>query len=196
MKCDKCDNEANFEIHLIGGSGKKTIRLCKDCYMNYMNDFIPSGELGDENFKYFQDILSDLIGSILDKKTDFNINTVDNPSASILEDDIKEDKKCSSCGISLSEIVKTGKLGCSQCYEDFKSEVGEILVQTQGASEHKGKVPEKYEGLIIIKNEIEKKEEKLKDLIVNEDYEGAALIRDEIKGLRINLEKVDGELNG
>ena len=193
MRCDKCDNEANFEIHLIGGSGKKTVRLCKDCYMNYMNEFLPDGEFGEENFKYFQDILSDLIGSIIDKNLDI----------SKIEDEIKEkseteknsDKRCSNCGMSLPEIVKSGKIGCSQCYEDFESEVGKILTQTQGKSEHKGKVPKKYEGLIVVRNKIEKKEEELQELITSEDYENAALIRDEIKELKIDLENINGKIN-
>ncbi|WP_100064938.1 UvrB/UvrC motif-containing protein [Miniphocaeibacter massiliensis] len=200
MKCDKCNNEANFEMHLIGNNGKKTVRLCKDCYMKYMEDFSGFGEIGEENFKHFQDILSDLIGSILDKNIGLGFDKVVNSNGNSKEDtkltEQKDKKICSNCGVSLSEIIKTGKLGCSQCYEDFKSEIGEILNQTQGILEHKGKVPEKYEGLIIIKKEIEKKEEELKDSIMNEDYEKAALIRDEIKELKTNLDDVDGQING
>ncbi len=193
MRCDKCDNEANFEVHLIGGSGKKTVKLCKDCYMNYMKEFLPDGEFEEENFKYFQDILSELIGSIIDKNLD--IKKIDNKIKENAKNKESNNKICSNCGMSVSEIIRTGKIGCSQCYEDFKTQITEILNQTQGSSEHRGKVPKKYEGLIIVRNKIDKKEEELKNLITSEDYENAALIRDEIKELKLDLKKIDGEIN-
>ncbi|QQK08091.1 hypothetical protein [Miniphocaeibacter halophilus] len=189
MKCDKCNNDANFEIHFIDNNNKKTIRLCKDCYFKYISDIMPNMDLGEGDFKYFQEILSDLIGSIINTKSGKENKTEEDTTT-------KGEKKCSNCGTSLSEIISKGKFGCSQCYEDFKDEVKEILNQTQGDSKHKGKIPERYEGLIKIRDKIEEKEEILKDLIVNEDYENAAKIRDEIKELKIDLSEIDGEVNG
>lgn len=185
MKCDKCNNEANFEIHFIDNENKKTIHLCKDCYTKNISEFMPKLNLEGENFKYFQEILSDLIGTIISSNVKKNLEEGKTSS-----DDIKI---CSNCGTSLEEIISKGKFGCSQCYEDFKDEVTEILLQTQGDMKHKGKVPERYEGIITLEGEIEAKEEILKDLIVSEDYEKAALVRDEIKSLKKDLEKISGE---
>lgn len=193
MKCDKCNNEANFEIHFIGNE-KKTISLCKDCYSKYISDLIPNEDFGDDNFKYFQDILSDLIGSIINNKINKQENTENSEKMEKSTDD--SEKVCSNCGTSLSDIIANGKFGCSQCYEDFKDKVGEILIQTQGSEKHNGKIPEEYKGIILIREKIEEKEEELKNLIVNEDYETAAIIRDEIKDLKMDLEKTNGEIDG
>lgn len=193
MKCDKCNNEANFEIHFIGNENK-TISLCKDCYAKYIGSLMPNGKSGNDDFKYFQEILTDLIGSILNTKMEQSKDLVQQGKNN--ENLDNSDKKCSNCGTSLSEIITSGKFGCSQCYEDFKEEVGDILIKNQGAKEHKGKVPEEYKAVVLIKEEIEEKEEKLKNLIVNEDYETAAIIRDEIKKLKLNLENSNGDIDG
>ena len=51
------------------------------------------------------------------------------------------DKICSSCGTHLSQFVKTGMLGCPDCYNHFEKEVLSALKNIQGRTFHVGKQP-------------------------------------------------------
>ena len=49
------------------------------------------------------------------------------------------EKICENCGTRLSDFYRTGMLGCSDCYEVFKTEIEETLLQIQAGSVHTGK---------------------------------------------------------
>ena len=60
---------------------------------------------------------------------------------------------------------------------------------TQGATAHTGDVPEDFREIKQIQDEIQRKKEKLQELILLEDYETAAILRDEVKELCNALER-------
>ena len=50
-------------------------------------------------------------------------------------------KECPACGTRYEEFVRTGLLGCAECYKAFRAELIPVLHNFQGSVSHKGKVP-------------------------------------------------------
>lgn len=92
--------------------------------------------------------------------------------------------QCPACKMTLDDFRKHSKLGCANCYEVFRPYVKHVVKSVQGGSSHSGKKPMRLNEKAIRKEHIDKLESDLKLSIMEEDYEKAALIRDELKGLR------------
>lgn len=93
-------------------------------------------------------------------------------------------KKCPRCGNSYTGLKKTGKLGCHECYMVFNKYIRSYLHRMYGKVRHNGKYPLRmhvYRNFVI---DIQDLKNKLKNAIVQEDYETAAILRDKIKNLR------------
>lgn len=94
-----------------------------------------------------------------------------------------EIKRCNVCGMTYEDFSKTGKMGCSECYNVFKDEIAPLVKRIHGVVEHQGKVPEAVSGKLRIANEIRMLKEQLQKSILNEEYEKAARLRDKIRQL-------------
>lgn len=182
MLCEKCKkNEAKINLVKIVNGQKQDIWLCEECARNISN--IPiMGPVGDENIFPFQDIINGLLSSV-DKNAP------------------KKDKKvvCKTCGKTIEEYEKTEEAGCSECYKFFNSKIQEKLKHHYDDITYKGKVP-KVEGKEFDqKNKLKKLKYDLQILIQDEEYEKAAILRDEIKEienliLQSNLKGDEGNL--
>ena len=93
------------------------------------------------------------------------------------------EKVCPKCGISFSKITKAGKLGCSSCYEAFETELEPLLRRIHGSGQNVGKIPVRQGSEIKSRLEERKLKEKLQVLIQQENFEEAALVRDQIRQL-------------
>lgn len=91
--------------------------------------------------------------------------------------------KCKGCGMSIEEFNKTGRLGCSKCYEVFGDSIQAMLKQIHGNVKHHGKIPAGVSDSIKQARELEVLKAKLSRCIQTEDYEQAAIIRDKIKAI-------------
>jgi protein arginine kinase activator len=91
---------------------------------------------------------------------------------------------CSECGTTFEEFTKTGKLGCSKCYNTFKNKLVVLLKKIQGNIKHNGKVPKRTGGEIKRKREIESLEAEMSQEILKQNFEKAAIIRDKLKEIR------------
>lgn len=98
---------------------------------------------------------------------------------------------CDHCGYSEAQFHKTGRLGCPGCYDVFVTPKMEILRKIQDAEVHKGKAP-KNQDKRALRLDVTKLNKELMEAIENEDYERAAQIRDELKGVKEKLGKTDG----
>ena len=49
--------------------------------------------------------------------------------------------RCPSCGYDVENVVRTGKLGCRQCYASFAEEVLNLVRRAIGRESHRGKLP-------------------------------------------------------
>jgi protein arginine kinase activator len=177
MICEKCKvNDATVHIVKMINGNKQEMRLCEKC-ANDITD-IPFGE----NFQMvdgftFQNLLSGLVDYM-------NNNTKDKA--------VKE-SSCDNCGMAYSEFKKTGLLGCSKCYEAFSSTIKPVVKRVQGDVEHLGKIPTKAGKEIIEKKRLLKLKEELQNAILAEEYERAAVIRDEIKAFNWKGEDQEGK---
>lgn len=106
----------------------------------------------------------------------------------------QEVKRCPSCGASFGEISKSGKIGCAQCYDTFRNQLLPVIQRIHGAAQHMGKIPGGSALRVTDPNrqmvasprqaenpELEEKRRQLKEAIDTQDFERAAVLRDEIK---------------
>lgn len=89
------------------------------------------------------------------------------------------DVVCPCCKMSLAEFTRKGRMGCGKCYEVFRPYAKNMLQKIHGTSKHITKqAPIKEEKSI---SELDILREKLKDAINAENFEEAAVLRDEIR---------------
>lgn len=155
MKCQSCGkNSANIKYYENINGKKQILYFCEDC----------AKKLGFSNFSDFSNLFSPIFTTI----PEFNL---------------LEKRKCAFCGYTIDHYLNTGMLGCEKCYDSFEENIDELLYKINGKNRH-----------VKIKNEKEIKDsnedkililqEKLEELIKEEKYEQAAILRDEIKLLR------------
>jgi protein arginine kinase activator len=92
-------------------------------------------------------------------------------------------QKCDTCGFTLVEFKKTGRLGCSACYPIFAEGIGTMLSGMHKGSVHAGKVPERFMKTFERERLLKDLRQKLREAVTSENYEDAASLRDQIKGL-------------
>ena len=93
-------------------------------------------------------------------------------------------KKCDACGCTFSDIVNSGLVGCPNCYTAFYDELLPYLKRIHGSVTHVGKIPNRAPlSIMNKKTEIEILRAQLNDLIIKEEFEKAAEIRDRIREL-------------
>ncbi len=91
--------------------------------------------------------------------------------------------KCSNCGLTYEGFRKTGRLGCSQCYNSFRQYLASLLKKIHGSNRHFGKAPVKLSRTVRKKSELQELKNKLQRAIQLEDFEEAVILRDKIKEL-------------
>lgn len=160
MMCQSCGKaEATTHVKRIINGEATEAHLCADCAAALGFNDVFSGF----NFD-FSDFLGDFFG--------------DSPVAALSASSVR----CDSCGCSFNDIVKSGKIGCADCYQTFFDKLMPSLQRIHGKTKHEGKIP-----LNEVTNEskteakIAALREKLNEAIKNENFEEAAKIRDEIK---------------
>ena len=96
---------------------------------------------------------------------------------------LPEEIKCPKCGYTFSKYKATGLFGCDECYNTFKKEIDSILPKIQGKNRHVAKISKKSTMKDEKLTELDKLKEELQQLIKEEKFEDAAVIRDKIKAL-------------
>ena len=154
MLCTKC-GKYNATTHYKSVVNGKVYEeyLCPNCAEN----------LNISSF-YFPNVFSSLLGE--------NANII-------------KITRCSCCGSSFNDIKRSGKADCSKCYETFKEEILHSLNQIHCTTKHK-----LTEGVTLNKsveskteNALEIKKQELKQAVLEERFEDAAKLRDEIKNI-------------
>ncbi|MGB8355596.1 MAG: UvrB/UvrC motif-containing protein [Chthoniobacteraceae bacterium] len=97
-------------------------------------------------------------------------------------------QKCPACGFSQADFKKTGRLGCSLCYDTFSEGLNSLLKAMHKGTSHVGKVPARLMESIQFDATMKNLQKELDKAVVQENYESAADIRDQIK----HLEKKSG----
>ena len=92
--------------------------------------------------------------------------------------------KCPRCGFTQADFKKTGRLGCPDCYEVFGEALETLLRSMHKGTHHVGKTPAAHRQLRDTQQQLKSLQEQLGKAIASEDFEKAALLRDEIKRLQ------------
>ena len=90
---------------------------------------------------------------------------------------------CPVCGMTRTEILKKGRLGCDRCYEFFGAEMLPVVVSLQHGDQHLGKVPRHASDRMKTSVEQVRLRRELDKAVAGENYEQAARLRDQIKSL-------------
>lgn len=92
---------------------------------------------------------------------------------------------CPACGMTLEEFNKTGRMGCSQCYQTFAEPMEQLFSRIHGHVRHTGKRPGQLSAGIQtvepVTAELERLRMELANAIREEAYEQAAVLRDRIR---------------
>ena len=171
MLCDECQKEpACVHITKIINQQKIEKHLCEQCAQK-------SGEImgkGLNNVFGSKFSLQDFL------KEMFNY-TVPDSNRQMLE------PVCSTCGLSYSEFSRSGKFGCSTCYQAFAGQLEPLIKRIHGTAAHTGKVPKRGGVYFSLKQRIQHLRQGLAAHVSREEYEQAAVLRDEIKILEKQL---------
>jgi protein arginine kinase activator len=95
--------------------------------------------------------------------------------------------KCPQCGFTHADFKKSGRLGCSECYQTFSEGLGGLLKTMHKGTRHVGKVPESLRTRRDLSEQLTALQKKLNKAIEAEDFEQAAQLRDQIKQLNSRL---------
>ncbi len=90
--------------------------------------------------------------------------------------------RCSTCGLNYEDFRKFGRLGCSECYDAFKTHLSQLLKKIHGSNQNLGKspvsIPKKEKKKI---EDIQEMKNQLLKAIELEKFEKAAELRDKIR---------------
>lgn len=175
MLCEKCSKKKATVFYNENINGKvRSYHLCADC-AQAMKD---SGELEDFSsaFQNFASPFSALEDGFF---SDFFAIPFHTSTGSGLA----APKKCPLCGSTLSDISSTGKVGCASCYDTFSAELEQPIRSAHGKTTHIGRIARGHRSKKEKADRIAALKKQLKEAIGNENFEEAASLRDQIRGL-------------
>jgi protein arginine kinase activator len=97
-------------------------------------------------------------------------------------------QKCPVCGFTQIDFKKTGRLGCSACYDTFADGLANLLKGMHKGLKHTGKMPARLSRRFAMADRVKSLETDLTKAVKNEKYEDAARLRDEIQKLEHELQ--------
>ena len=161
MKCDSCEEKATvFYTQVADGKLKKFV-LCESC-AKAKGITNPDGLL----------MAGEALKPMVIGGSDPEIFPTQGKS------------ECSTCGFTISELQKVGRLGCPDCYQVFASEIGQRLSSLHKGIVHVGHVPAGLARKRELTHRISELEENLEKAVNEERYEDAAVVRDELEQLK------------
>lgn len=179
MLCEKCKiREANIKYTEVINGVKTEHNLCSQCAKE--TDFGQYSAILDGEFPLGK-LLSGLLGL----------------QASSPKQQKMQEVACPTCGTTYEEFVEKSRFGCADCYHVFDLLIGGKIKKLQESDSHTGKIPKfqtagrtgssvSKEGRMELSREeqIRHLEQKLKSALKAEEYEEAAVCRDQIKALK------------
>ncbi|MDP7636493.1 MAG: UvrB/UvrC motif-containing protein [Phycisphaerae bacterium] len=159
FKCDKCSKPATIHLTEIIDGEKIEKHLCQDC-------------AATEGITVKAEVP---ISQLLE---DFILQTGIEATADAAE------ATCEVCGMKFSEFRNAGLLGCPNDYDAFEKGLLPLVERAQeGATQHIGKVPHNADDAQKRQTAMLRLQAELKGAITAENYERAAVLRDQIKEL-------------
>lgn len=95
--------------------------------------------------------------------------------------------RCPRCNFTQTDFKKAGRLGCPECYKTFSEALEGLLKTMHKGTRHVGKAPETLRQNRDLSDRLRTLQKKLTKAIEQEDFEEAAVLRDEIKQTNARL---------
>ena len=156
MKCKFCNKSATVHLSQIVENKVHKIDLCEEC---------AKAKGVDDPVGYS---LTDLLAGL--------------GSGKELSDEIVIE--CPTCGYAQRDFKKSGRFGCPECYDVFAENMDEMLRGMHKGTCHKGKAPAQIARSLNVSARLDSMQRDLDAAIEREDFEKAAVLRDEIKQLK------------
>jgi protein arginine kinase activator len=166
MLCCICkEKEATVHLTQIAGDKMQKVDLCEECAKTKgVND--PTG---------FS--LADLLLGL-------------GASQEIEQASGGTEMKCPRCGFTQADFKKAGRGGGAACYKTFSEALDGLLKTMHKGTRHIGKVPETLRQNRDLSDRLKLLQKKLSKAIEEEDFEEAAILRDEIKQTNARLTNI------
>ena len=179
MLCQNCNqNEATTHIKRVVNGEAEEHHLCAACakklgYDHFFDDF--SLSIPNIFSSFFHDTMPALKGTGVEH--------------------------CATCGNSFEDIVRSGMVGCADCYEKFYDRLLPSIQRIHGRAKHAGKTPhytvepdERKEAPAAPKEQtvdeqIAALQSEMQKAIDSQNFEQAAVLRDKIKALKEDAEQ-------
>ena len=159
MLCQSCgQNTANTHIKSILNGELTEHHLCAKCAV----------EMG-YNSLFDGMSMSSLIGSFLTGKSMPNL-----PAET-------EMVRCDVCGSAFRDIARTGKVGCAHCYTLYRDQLLPTVQRIHGNTNHAGKMPASMGARAALMSEIQSLKRTLQEAVAAQEFEKAAILRDQIQ---------------
>ena len=160
MKCDVCkESEATVHLTQIINGKMHKIDLCEGCAKT-------KGVSDPTGFS-----LADLLLGLGQSET---------PTA---EGAAPAETRCPACGMTQSDFKKSGRLGCSRCYDTFAEALAPLLKSMHKGEQHVGKCPPGRAENLVAAERLKVLRRDLDVAVKAENFEAAAELRDRIKKL-------------
>lgn len=158
MLCEKC-GKADATTHIRSVVGGKVFEkhLCGNCAASE-----GYGDIKGNN-------LSQMLSSMFD-------DTTITPNNS-------QRTRCGCCGSTFGDIAQSGKCGCPECYNVFYEQLLPYFKRVHGSIKHIGKIPTNIMPSETKTDKLSELRKLLNKLVKEENYEQAAVVRDQIKQL-------------
>lgn len=172
MLCDICQmREATIKFTQVINLKKKEMNICKECAekKGFANPLLS---------------LQKLFGGFL------LLDQLVQPSEPALEKDIIK-LRCKSCNLSWQDFQKNGLFGCKDCYDTFDEELKVILRRIHGSTKHIGNRPFNRRVVVDKKINLDELKKELKQAIKEEKFEKAAKLRDKIRDVEANFNRIE-----
>jgi protein arginine kinase activator len=95
--------------------------------------------------------------------------------------------RCPRCGFTQADFKKAGRLGCPERYKTFAEGLEGLLKTMHKGTRHVGKAPETLRQNRDLSDRLKSLQKRLTKAIESEDFEEAAVLRDEIKQTTVRL---------
>lgn len=165
MLCDECGkNPASIKMVTVVAGERRELNLCPEC--------AAKRRISPKSIGMGQLLAAVLNAPRQEKETETSV--------------------CTACGTKLSQILRTQRVGCSQCYEQFHAQIGALLKKAQGADTHIGRQNER--GKKDEESALSRLRQELEMAVACENFEEAAALRDAIHALSVS--GGEGDANG
>jgi protein arginine kinase activator len=166
MLCDNCgQNEAEVHLTQIVDNEMTTVHLCPSC----------AAEKGLDAGSAKNLPLTDFLAQM--------------GEAAVTEEERVVAGPCTYCHTTVDDFRRSGRLGCPHCYSVYESQLRAILRRIHGSTYHLGKVyvPPASEAADRAAR-LAGLRRKLQRAVEAEDFERAAVIRDQIRDLEAAID--------